>query len=161
MNGRLFFPVFLFLAFAGRGLFGWAGGGCFLPETPILLADGTTLPISEVNPGMRLLAFDEKGRILETVVHKAYRREVSGYLVIKTSRRSVRVTAEHPFFDGDGNFRSADGLKVGDDWFVLQDNRLVAEAITEINTCNNSVWVHNLLVDRPHTYFAQGVAVHN
>ena len=56
------------LSLACGSAFGWAGGGCFLPETPILLADGSSIPISEVKPGMRLLAFDERGRIVETVV---------------------------------------------------------------------------------------------
>ncbi|SVB91896.1 uncharacterized protein METZ01_LOCUS244750, partial [marine metagenome] len=76
MPGRLLIPVFLYLALACRTVFGWAGGGCFLPETSILLSDGSSIPISEVQPGMRLFAFDERGRIVETVVRETYRREV-------------------------------------------------------------------------------------
>ena len=161
MPGRLLTTVALFLALAGRTVFGWAGGGCFLPETPILLADGSSIPISEVQPGMRLLAFDARGRIVETVVRETYRREVSGYLVIETSGRSVRVTDEHPFFEGTGNFRPAGQLKVGDEWFVLHENSLEAESILGVHRHDETVWVHNLLVDDPHTYFAEGIAVHN
>ena len=161
MSGRLLIPVFLFLALACRTVFGWAGGGCFLPETPILLSDGSSIPISEVQPGMRLFAFDEQGRIVETVVRETYRREVPGYLVVETSSRSVRVTDEHPFFDGAGNFRPAGELKVGDEWFVLHEDSLEPETIIGVHRHDETVWVHNLLVDDPHTYFAQGIAVHN
>ncbi len=161
MPGRLLILVSLLLALACRMAFGFAGGGCFLPETPVLFADGSSIPISAVEPGMRLVAFDDRGRIVEPVVRETYRREVSGYLVIETSRRSARVTDEHPFFDGSGYFRPAGELDVGDQWFVLEDNRLVAEEIIGIGHYEETAFVHNLLVDVPQTYFAQGIAVHN
>ena len=110
---------------------------------------------------MRLFAFDEQGRIVETVVRETYRREVSGYLVVETSRRSVRVTDEHPFFDGAGNFRPAGELKVADEWCVLHEDFLEPETIIGVHRHDETVLVHNLLVDEPHTYFAQGIAVHN
>ncbi len=164
LGQRIFRSVILSvmaLSLACGSAFGWAGGGCFLPETPILLADGTSKPISEVESGMRLLAFDERGRIVETVVRETYRREVPGYLVIETSRRSVRVTDEHPFFDGAGNFRPAGELKVGDEWFVLHEDSLEPETIIGVHRHEETIFVHNLLVDDPHTYFARGIAVHN
>ena len=38
--------------------------GCFLPDTPILRADGTSSPISEIRPGDELLAFTTTGEIV-------------------------------------------------------------------------------------------------
>ena len=132
MPGRLRILIALSLVLACRSAFGWGGGGCFLPETPVLLADGSRIPISAVEPGMRVLAFNGGGKFLETVVEEIYCREVRGYLVIETSTRSVRVTGEHPFFDGSGGFHPAGHLKVGDAWWVLEGDQLLAEQITAI-----------------------------
>ena len=40
--------------------------GCFLPETPVLRANGTESPISEIQPGDQLTAFTTSGEIVQT-----------------------------------------------------------------------------------------------
>src|SRR6266404_6190821 len=42
--------------------------GCFLPDTPILRADGTEVPIHEIRTGDKLLAFTPDGQVVRTRV---------------------------------------------------------------------------------------------
>jgi hypothetical protein len=66
--------------------------GCFLPDTPILRADGTPSPISEIRPGDELLAFTTTGEIVHTTVRQVIIHEVNEYVVVGT-------TADNPARD--------------------------------------------------------------
>jgi hypothetical protein len=135
--------------------------GCFLPDTPITRADGTTTPIGEIRPGDELLAFTVNGEIVRTTVRNILIHEVDEYRIVTTPTVQLHVTAEHPFFVGDGTFKTLESLRVGDSIFVLTDNQLRSEPITGIEIVRAPTRVYNLQTDRPNTYFAQGVAVHN
>lgn len=135
--------------------------GCFLPDTPILRADGTETPISAVRPGDELLAFTTGGEIVHTTVRGIITYEVNAYMVVGTEQMTLRVTREHPFYVGNGTFKTLEALKVGDLIFVLSANGLQEQRITRLETVSGPTRVYNLQTDRPNTYFANGVAVHN
>ena len=90
------------------------GGGCFLPDTPITRADGATTPISQLRPGDDLLAFDSAGRLVATRVQSLVEAHVDGYLLLTTDKATVKVTVDHPFYVGGGQFRTPENLKPGD-----------------------------------------------
>ena len=135
--------------------------GCFLPDTPIRLADGTETPISAVRPGDELLAFTTAGEIVHTTVRRIITYAVDDYLVVGTEQMTLRVTREHPFYVGNGTFKTLEALKVGDPIFVLLGSGLQEQRITRLETVSAPTRVYNLQTDRPNTYFANGVAVHN
>ena len=135
--------------------------GCFLPDTPILLADGTETPISEIRPGNELLAFTTSGEIVHTTVRQIITYEVDEYIIVGTGQTTLRVTREHPFYVGNGTFKTLEALKVGDPIFVLSENGLQEQRITSLETVSTPTRVYNLQTDQPNTYFANGVAVHN
>jgi predicted lipid-binding transport protein (Tim44 family) len=135
--------------------------GCFLPDTPILLADRTEIPVSEIRPGDELLAFTTGGEIVHTTVRQIITYEVDEYIVVGTGQTTLRVTREHPFYVGNGTFKTLEALKVGDLIFVLSENGLQEQQITSLETVLAPTRVYNLQTDRPNTYFANGVAVHN
>ena len=57
--------------------------GCFLPNTPIRMADGYTKPISEIQPGDEVLSYDEKsGKAINSTVLKIYAGIDYEYLII-------------------------------------------------------------------------------
>ncbi len=140
---------------------GGGGGGCFLADTPILGADGATMPIQTAQAGDRILAFTTSGRVVNSVVRKIITDEVDEYFVLDTPKGKLRVTGEHPFFAGNGVFRTVDSLRVGDSVFALEDGELRAVPIRSICRVSCRVTVYNLTTDEPFTYFAGSIAVHN
>lgn len=135
--------------------------GCFLPETPILRADGTTTAISAVQPGDELLAFTPEGTVVRTTVRKVRTHEVGEYILVTTEHVRLRVTPEHPFYVGDGTFQTLETLRIGDRVFAYDGHGLSAQPITGIEHVYTSTHVYNLQTDAPHTFFANGIAVHN
>ena len=136
--------------------------GCFLPDTPILRADGSETAIADVRPGEKLLAFTPAGEIVTAEVAAVLAIEVDEYALVTTDRVTLRVTLEHPFYAGDGTFKTLEALKVGDSIFAWDGERsLSAQPIRSIERIRSRARVYNLQTDAPHTYFASGIAVHN
>ncbi len=135
--------------------------GCFLPDTPILRADRTSTAISQVRVGDRLLAFDSDSKVVETTVRSVITREADEYLTVRTNQAELRVTREHPFYIGEGTFKTLEALHVGDKVFAFDGNGLTAQTISAIEPVPGTITVYNLQTDAPNTYFAAGIAVHN
>lgn len=135
--------------------------GCFLPDTPVLRADGTSSPISEIRPGEELMAFTTTGEIVHTTVRRVIIHEVDEYVVVGTAETTLRVTREHPFYVGNGTFKTLEALKVGDRIFAVVNGALREQVITSLETVSAPTRVYNLQTDHPNTYFANGIAVHN
>ncbi len=135
--------------------------GCFLPDTPILRADSTEAPISAIQPGDELLAFTLSGETVHTTVRQVIVYDVDEYFVVSTETATLRVTREHPFYVGNGVFKTLEALKVGDAVFAVAGDRLQEQRIASIHTVHAPTRVYNLQTDHPNTYFANKVAVHN
>ncbi|HWA25894.1 MAG TPA: TIM44-like domain-containing protein [Lacunisphaera sp.] len=136
--------------------------GCFLPDTPITLADGDRRPISRIKVGDRVLAFTPDGLPQAATVRRVLTHEVESYLVVRTASTELHVTEEHPFYVGDGTFKTLEALHVGDFIHAYDGTeRFAAQAILAMERRRERVTVYNLEVEGPHTYLANGIAVHN
>ena len=135
--------------------------GCFLPESRILKADGAESPISAVRPGDELLAFTAEGRLVRARTREVIRSEVDEYVILRTDRETLRVTTEHPFFVGNGTFKTLDILGPGDAIFAWDGQSLSQQRIVSLEKVRERVAVFNLQTDRPNTFFAGSIAVHN
>ena len=135
--------------------------GCFLPDTPILLPGGTRKPIRDVRPGDRVLAFREDGTVVDALVREILSAEADGHYAITTGRAELRATAEHPFFVGDGTYKTVEALAEGDTVYAFDGRHLSPQTIRKIARVPGKVRVFNLRTDSPNTFFAAGVAVHN
>jgi hypothetical protein len=135
--------------------------GCFLPDTPVALAGGGSLPISKIQPGQRVMAFDANGTITEAAVREVLTAEESEYFIVKTDHAELKVTASHPFYVGNGEFRALEALNVGDNLFAYDGDGWHRQKIVSKERVAGPVTVYNLQTEEPHTYFAAGVAVHN
>lgn len=131
-------------------------GGCFLSGTPILMADGSEKPIESVAVGDSVSSrASEADPILRAgSVTQVFQHVVDGYLVINGF---LRVTPEHNIFSN-GRWVMAGELRIGDS-VLLADNHW--EKIRSIEKRGERVTVYNFSVDTYHTYFADGVYVHN
>jgi uncharacterized membrane protein YgcG len=135
--------------------------GCFLPETLVREEDGSEVPISSVRPKDRLLAFTIEGQAVSARVRTVVACEVDEYRVVKTRNITVQVTREHPFYVGNGTFKTLQALKVGDSIFAFDAEGLSAQPIESIATVHKKVLVYNLQTDAPNTFLANGFLVHN
>ncbi|MFH1024807.1 MAG: TIM44-like domain-containing protein [Planctomycetota bacterium] len=135
--------------------------GCFLPDTPILRADGAPVPIREVRPGDALLAFAPGGTPVRTIVKSVITRVTEEYLLVTAGDRILHVTADHPFYVGAGTFRTMEALSPGDTIYIYDGTGLAPRLITGLARVPGPVMVYNLQTDAPHTFFASGIAVHN
>jgi len=135
--------------------------GCFLPDTPVRTADGTELPISDVRQGDRLLAFTTEGSVVGATVRQVLTHDVDEYRIVRTGNMVLHVTPEHPFYVGDGTFKTLEALQPGDTVYAYDGSALTPQRIESIEAVRVSVRVYNLMTDSPHTFFANGIAVHN
>ncbi|MDI1318577.1 MAG: polymorphic toxin-type HINT domain-containing protein, partial [bacterium] len=136
--------------------------GCFLPDTPIALADGGQRAISQLRTGDRVLALSPDGLPTTATVRRVLTHEVESYLVVRTLTTELHVTEEHPFYVGDGEFRTIESLHVGDAIHAYDGTAHFApQRILAMERRSEHVTVYNLEVDAPHTYVASGIAVHN
>ena len=135
--------------------------GCFLPDSPILKSDGTETLISAVRPGDELLAYSTDGQIVRTKARHIIRHKADDYVILKTDRIILKVTSEHPFYVGQGTFKTIDALKAGDAIFAWDGKALSEQRILSLERVYERVRVFNLQTDHPNTFFAGGIAVHN
>ncbi|WP_433727351.1 Hint domain-containing protein [Actinoplanes sp. CA-051413] len=141
----------------------------FLAGTPILLADGRTVPIEDVPIGAKVLATDpETNRtaarpVTDVVTDRGVKKLVD--LTIKSNGRTATLTAadSHPFWAPDARrWIDAEDLRPG--------SRLRTEVggqaeVTAVKARTARVTVHNLSVGGFHTFYAQAgafrILVHN
>jgi predicted lipid-binding transport protein (Tim44 family)/intein/homing endonuclease len=135
--------------------------GCFLPNTPILRADGTSIAIQKIKPGDLVQAYNTDGVIVKTPVRAIITHHVEDYFIVKTQNIILNVTGEHPFYIGNGTFKTVAALHSGDFIYSLQQGKLIQQSIDDITKIHRPTLVYNLQTNEPHTYFAAGIAVHN
>lgn len=145
----------------------------FLAGTQVLMADGTSKSIDQINPGDRVLAGDPgAGKPAARSVAATIDGQGDKDLVTITTADggSVTATGGHPIWaDDDGNAATPGGrwvdakdLRIGD-WLKSADGRLVRIAGTHALTRHTHAY--NLSVDDLHTYYVlagdQPLLVHN
>ncbi len=135
--------------------------GCFLPESPILKADGTEAPVSIIRPGDEVLSFTPQGRLVRTRVLEVIQAEAEEFMVLQTDRARLRVTTDHPFYVGKGTFKTPETLRPGERLLAWDGASLAEQRIISMEIVRERSPVFNLQTDRPHTFFAAGLAVHN
>lgn len=134
-------------------------GGCFLPGTPVLTPNGSR-PIESLEIGDSVYSFDEYGHVLSSHVLERYSVVRDSYYSIRTASQVVNATAEHPFLTSLG-YTEVQNLHVGDIVFIFNDGHFQPQPVVSIELIHSPVVAYNLQVDGPHTFLANGFAVHN
>jgi hypothetical protein len=154
---------------------GGGGGGCFVEGTYITLPDGIKMLIEEVKVGMEILTYNEDYEETEIgIVKSLIQPSASKFILLDfADGTSIQCTPEHPFWIIDKGWCSFDptssmelhDLEVaqlieGDIALNEFDEHITIEGITEI-VSKKPTKVYNLEIEDNHTYYANGILVHN
>lgn len=131
-------------------------GGCFLAGTMIKTNLGEKA-IEQIKIGDVVLTRDSEIDPVQksAVVQNVSSHLVPGYMIIN---HKLNLTPEHVIYLN-GKWQMAGKAKLGDDLLDENNNRVKITSIEIVPQKN--VRVYNLLVGKYHTYFANGVYVHN
>ncbi|MFF8280422.1 LamG-like jellyroll fold domain-containing protein [Streptomyces lateritius] len=141
----------------------------FTGNTAVLLADGTTKPISKVKAGDYVLTAEpgkkkrEKHRVQQVIVTKTDRNYVDVVVATKAGPKTIQTTKHHQFYEASRNaWTQAGDLRKGQ---RLQDGYGAAAAIVEVKSYTAVRVTYDLSVEGLHTYFVLAggtpVLVHN
>lgn len=143
-----------------------AKAGCsFTPETLVLMADGTTKPISQVEVGDMVMAVDpETGERGPREVTKLWEHEDDELVLVSVGGKKLKVTPNHPLWVVNrAEWVAASDLRTSD--LLLDDDGKAVRISTVQRIVRPGVDVHNLTVDDIHTYFVvvggHSLLVHN
>lgn len=142
------------------GIFSFGGGGaerggCFDGETQITMANGTTKAIRDVKAGDTVLTRSQNdSKPVAGTVLRTHSAQVAGYLIIN---EHLKVTENH-ILNVNGEWQEAGSIKIGDE-LLGKDGKPVR--VTSLEWQAGKFTVYNLEIERYHTYFADGVWVHN
>lgn len=156
------------LASAYSWSFTVAAGGCFVAGTSILMANGTSKSIEEIQVGDEVISADTEGRVvigrvLRTMVHTEGSRVLRLSFRVGDELVVVRSTPNHPFFTSDFTHTlTAENLRAGDEVFYhAEDGSLVKAILIDSVSSGFADKVYNFEVGPHHNYFAEGLLVHN
>jgi RHS repeat-associated protein len=137
----------------------------FTATTGILLADGTTKDIADIEVGDEVLAADpETGETVARRVTHVFVHEDTVFDLVVDDEATVTTTEDHPFWNTtDAEFQAAADLDAGDQILRADGDTLTVEGIDW--TTARTATAYNLAIDDIHTYYVeigdQEALVHN
>jgi hypothetical protein len=136
-----------------------SGGTCFIANTSISMADGSSKHIQDVRVGDRVISWSTGSNqpITATVAKVLHHssKEMDGYIIVNNK---FGVTPSHPMYLN-GKWTSANYMQVGD---KLQDEHGNEVIVKKLERISQKVPTYNFETDHDtHNYFASGVLVHN
>ena len=132
------------------------GGGCFLGGTDILMSDGSTKNIEDIRVGDMVLTREsaQNSTLVPVRVSATFVHTVDDYLIINNR---LFITPIHKVYLN-GIWQTISNAKVGDVLIDASGQDVVIESISE---SKGSFKVYNLTTEEKHTFFANGIYVHN
>ena len=133
---------------------------CFDGDTPVATETGSRR-IDEIQIGDRVWSYNvETGERSLKAVKEVFVRENDELLHIETSRGAVDATTSHPFYVVGKGWVAAGDLAVGDSIQAISGDAGVVTSL-ELEKLDRPIFVYNLDVEDFHSYFVEGVLVHN
>lgn len=96
---------------------------CMVGDTPVLMADGSEKPLSDVRPGDRVATYKDGRIAVSTLVNWVNQGPDQTYEIRTRAGKIVRANERHPFLverDGVPGWRRLRDLKVGDKMFRVE-----------------------------------------
>ncbi|HWS48720.1 MAG TPA: alpha-2-macroglobulin family protein, partial [Candidatus Methanoperedens sp.] len=131
-------------------------GGCFLPGTKVLMANSISKPIEDIKVGDKILTrvSPKSAKMMKTKVTALHSTFTMGYFVINAE---LKLTGNHLLMVN-GKWAEARTISIGDELIGIGDKKIIVDSIEFLNLPSK---VYNLTTDTYHSFFAEGVYVHN
>ena len=147
---------------------GCPGCPCFVPGTLVLMANGSSKAIEDIEVDDWVVALNPEGsaeagsyrvtRSIENFTERVIRIEVGA----SDNPQLIEATSEHPFWTLEGGWVAADSLRAGD---RLLDPEMGPVEVLSVAGESRQSPTYNLTVERVHTFFVvsgdRAVLVHN
>jgi hypothetical protein len=135
------------------GLLGCLTGGnaCSFSADTEVATDGDTTPISEIEVGDKVLAYNEQTQVSGYyAVTAVWSHEDPLVVRLRIEGEVVETTPEHPFYVVDRGWTAADDLRVGS---RVRDAGGTYDVVEAVAVVRSSQVMYNLTVAEAHTYF--------
>ena len=133
---------------------------CFDGDTPVATETGFRR-IDEIRAGDRVWSYNvETGERALKAVKEVLVRENDELLHIETSRGVVDATTSHPFYVVGKGWVAAGDLAVGDGIQAISGDAGIVTGL-KLEKLDKPIPVYNLDVEDFHSYFVEGILVHN
>ena len=141
--------------YGGSGTGDVTGGNCFSGDTTVMLEDGSSKPIKDIQVGDVVTSYDiDKNHIVLAGVLEVFKHDKTELLLFNNY---LKVTPEHLLWDAFA-WKAAGSFEVGDLLMNVDGGFMQVTSIREIEPED----VYNIHTDHEtHNYFAGGVLVHN
>ncbi len=147
----------------------WAGSGCFPAGTQVLMTNRTTKSIETLVPGDSVLAHDGSKQVVTSVLARIKPLPKLVYALSFSDGNTLTLTDSHPIATDQG-WKSLSpratklenpgltvtALQIGDNIHAV-DGPCTLECIKPVEI----VPIYNISVGDPHTFYADGILVHN
>ena len=132
---------------------------CFAGGTKISMADGSFKNIEDVVVGDLVKTFDEENKVITSakvtsLYHHTLDEMKDYYLIINDL---LRVTTDHMIYVN-GEWKSAGDIQIGDTLQDIYGNEIIVESIEKVY---EKIATYNFDVETYHTFYADGILVHN
>jgi uncharacterized protein YfaS (alpha-2-macroglobulin family) len=131
-------------------------GGCFVTGTKVLMSNGTLKNIENIKIGdfVSTRESPESTKLVKAKVIGFQKAEDNGYLIINNT---LKITPDHILWVN-GSWAEASSIQPGD---KLTDEHGNSVYINSIEWQSGKSKVYNLNIEKYHTFFADGIWVHN
>jgi len=135
---------------------GGGGGGCFAKET-LIDTEFFQLPISEIEVGDKVWAYDEYGRLSLSYVTETFYHPKDDVFKVTHEYGTLHITKNHWVLKEDGTYQELGDFVVGDCLLTRDGKKSKINSIEFLRTDE----VYNFKVSHFHSYIADNIKVHN
>lgn len=131
--------------------------GSLVPDTPILLADGSTRAVQDVTQGTVLWTWLPGTQPLLAKVSAVRRQHADSYILLKAGGKEVQATGSHRVALANGELVRLDKVKVGDKVLLWAAKGPEEAVVTSVRLYPANLVAYDLTIEGHRLFQAGGI----